>query len=138
MDVQVMDAPAVSDGVMQGAQVMDAPAVSHSVMQGAQVTSARALDRHGMQRRQNQTQRIFDLVRDHQLRGVADMTGAEIVAAYERQFGQRIETGRVAARLSELIAADRLARRDAARVCTVTGYEARPVCVVPHQARLVA
>lgn len=113
--------------------LVTADPVSH---QPGKAVSARALDRHGVRARANKLQRIYDVIRDAQLRGVPDMTGAEIVAAYERKHAERIETGRVAARLSELIAANRVDRRPLPRICTVTGYEARPVFCVAHQAPL--
>lgn len=112
--------------------------VSDGVSESRHATSARALERHGMKARANKLQRIHDIVRGAQLRGAPDMTGGEIVEAYERTHGERIDPGRVAARVAELITAGRLERRAVARVCSVTGYEAKPVFVPLQQARLTA
>ena len=119
-------------------QELAGSAVSAVAAAASVAVSARALDQHGNKRRESKAQRIFDVVRDCQLAGVRDMTGNEIAREYERRFGARIDPGRVAARLDELVTADRLARREEARPCLITGYEARPVYVPPHQARLVA
>lgn len=100
-------------------------------------TSARALDRHGLGKRVDKCGRLLAILRDAHAAGVRDMTGAELVAHYEARHGERIETGRVAARLSELADRKLVERLPDERVCTVTGYMARPVRAVPQQGRLV-
>ncbi len=69
--------------------------------------------------------------------GADDLTGREIQALYERRYGRRIESGTISARVSELLAAQRILRRPQTRLCTVTRKVAAPVYVVMKQTRMV-
>lgn len=69
--------------------------------------------------------------------GADDLTGREIQALYERRYGRRIESGTISARVSELLAAQRILRRAQTRLCTVTRKVAAPVYVVMKQTRMV-
>lgn len=69
--------------------------------------------------------------------GADDLTGREIQALYERRYGRRIESGTISARVSELLAAQRILRRPQTRICTVTRKVAAPVYVVMKQTRMV-
>jgi len=100
-------------------------------------TSAAALDQLGARKRVDRGARLLQILRDAHGSGLRDMTGAELARAYEARHGERMETGRCAARLAELMERAQVERLAEERVCTVTGYKARPVRVVPQQGRLV-
>ena len=99
-------------------------------------TSAAALEALGLKRMARQQQVIFDVVLDCQRSGVRDMSLTEIRDAYEAKHGQRIDLNRVSARVSNLVASQRLARRVDTRPCTVSERAVHPVYVPEKQVRL--
>ena len=70
--------------------------------------------------------------------GMPDMSLTEIRDTYERLHSRRIDLNRVSARVSDLVAAGRLQRREDTRPCSVTTKNIHPVFVPAHQARLFA
>lgn len=101
-------------------------------------TSSDALKAFGLKKMGAQQQQIFEVVLHAQRNGAHDMSLTEIRDAYELRHGKRMESGRVSARVSELITARRLVRRLDTRACAVTGQHVHPVFVPAQQARLVA
>lgn len=101
-------------------------------------TSAQALAAFGLKKMAKQQHEIFDVVLGAQRNGAADMSLTEIRDAYERLHARRIDLNRVSARVSNLVAAGRLVRRQNTRPCTVSGQQIRPVFVPESQARLFA
>lgn len=101
-------------------------------------TSAAAFEALGFKRMARQQQAIFDVVLACQRNGAHDLSLTEIRDAYERTHGGRIDLNRVSARVSNLVAAQRLGRRADARLCTITGHAVHPVFVPEKQVRLFA
>lgn len=99
-------------------------------------TSSAAFEALGFKRMARQQQAIFDVVLACQRAGARDMSLTEIRDAYERMHGGRIDLNRVSARVSNLVAAQRLARRVDTRLCSVTDRAVHPVYVPEKQARL--
>lgn len=81
---------------------------------------------------------VFYIVLAAQRCGSRDMSRTEIRDACERAYGRRFDTSAVAARVSELIAAGRLAQREETRPCAITGQTIHPAYVPQRQARLFA
>lgn len=105
---------------------------------GALDTSSAALAVFGLKKMARQQQAIFDVVLAAQRNGAVDMSLTEIRDAFERTHSKRIDLNRVSARVSNLVAAQRLVRAVDARLCSVTGYLVRPVFVPAAQVRLCA
>lgn len=101
-------------------------------------TSAKSLEQVGLKRLARQQQEIFDVVLGAQRNGARDMSGVEIQQAYERRYGKRIDPGRVSARVSNMVAAGRLCRREDTRPCRITQKHIHPVYVPEQQARMFA
>lgn len=101
-----------------------------------QDTSAAARDAFGWRRTARQQAEIFDIVLGAQRNGADDMSLTEIRDAYERLHGRRIDLNRVSARVTDLVAAGRLERRQDTRPCSVSQRPIHPVFVPAHQARL--
>jgi hypothetical protein len=101
-------------------------------------TSAQALEQIGWRKMAAQQREVFDIVLACQRNGQQDMSLTEIRDTYERVHGKRIDLNRVSARVSDLIAAKRLQRKEDTRACSVSGKNIHPVFVPPHQARLFA
>lgn len=99
-------------------------------------TSAQSIERVGLKKLAKQQQEIFDVVLGAQRNGADDMSLAEIREAYERRYSKRIETGRISARVADMVSAQRLAKRSDTRACSITGRNIHPVYVPEHQARL--
>lgn len=99
-------------------------------------TSAKSLEQVGLKKLANQQQEIFDVVLGAQRNGAQDMSLAEIREAYERRYNKRIETGRISARVADMVSARRLARRSDTRACSITQRAIHPVYVPEQQARL--
>lgn len=99
-------------------------------------TSSSAFEALGFKRMARQQQAIFDVVLACQRAGARDMSLTEIRDEYERKHGGRIDLNRVSARVSNLVAAQRLARRVDTRLCSMTGRAVHPVYVPEKQARL--
>ena len=99
-------------------------------------TSAQALADFGLKKMAKQQHEIFDVVLRAQRNGAADMSLTEIRDAYERLHARRIDLNRVSARVSDLVAAGRLHRRQDTRPCSVSQRPIHPVFVPPEQARL--
>lgn len=112
------------------------PVAAPSGRAGALDTSAAALEALGFKKMAKQQQAIFDVVLGCQRHGMADMSLTEIRDAYERLHGRRIDLNRVSARVSNLVAAERLMRRLDTRACSVSGRQVHPVFVPEKQARL--
>lgn len=113
-------------------------AAAPKVRAGALDTSAASLQALGFKKMARQQQAIFDVVLGCQRNGMADMSLTEIRDAYERLHGGRIDLNRVSARVSNLVAAERLTRRTDTRPCSVSGRPVHPVYVPPSQVRLCA
>lgn len=101
-------------------------------------TSAQSLAAVGWRNVAHQQRDIFDVVLRAQRNGAADMSLTEIRDAYERHHARRIDLNRVSARVSDLVTARRLHRREDTRPCTVTQRNIHPVYVPESQARLFA
>ena len=101
-------------------------------------TSAQALAGIGLINLSGELKKIHDIVIAAARHGIPDMSGREIQAQYERIHGKRIDSGTVSARISGLLAANRLERCRIARPCHVTGKDIHPVRVVAQQQRLAA
>lgn len=99
-------------------------------------TSADSLKAFGIKRLSKQQQAIHDVVSQAARHGVVDMSLNEIRDRYEATHGQRIDVGRVSARVSELVAAGRLVRATIHRDCLVTKHKCLPVSVPAKQAPL--
>jgi 1,2-phenylacetyl-CoA epoxidase catalytic subunit len=101
-------------------------------------TSAQALDRIGLPGLKQLQDKLHDICVAAQRNGIDDLSGKEIQARYELQYGQRIEASSVASRVNNLVTAGRLERVKVARPCKVTGRDIHPVRVPMKQVRLVA
>lgn len=101
-------------------------------------TSAQALAGIGLVNLSGELKKIHDIVIAAARHGIPDMSGREIQAQYERIHGKRIDSGTVSARISGLLAANRLERCRIARKCHVTGKDIHPVKAVAQQQRLAA
>lgn len=101
-------------------------------------TSSAAFEALGFKRMARQQQAIFDVVLACQRSGAHDLSLTEIRDAYERMHGGRIDLNRVSARVSNLVAAQRLARRADTRLCSVSQRPVHPVYVPERQVRLCA
>lgn len=101
-------------------------------------TSAASFKALGFKKMAKQAQAIFDVVLACQRRGARDLSLTEIRDAYELTHGKRIDLNRVSARVSELVAAQRLTRRVDTRPCAVSTKQVHPVFVPEKQARLCA
>ena len=101
-------------------------------------TSAQALEQVGWKKMAAQQREVFDVVLGCQRNGMPDMSLTEIRDTYERLHSRRIDLNRVSARVSDLVAAGRLQRREDTRPCSVTTKNIHPVFVPAHQARLFA
>lgn len=99
-------------------------------------TSSAAYEALGLKKMAKQQQAIFDVVLACQRSGAQDLSLTEIRDAYERKHSQRIDLNRVSARVSNLVAAQRLTRRAECRACTVSGHQVHPVFVPEKQVRL--
>ncbi len=101
-------------------------------------TSAQSLAAVSWRNVAHQQRDIFDVVLRAQRNGAADMSLTEIRDAYERHHARRIDLNRVSARVSDLVTARRLHRREDTRPCTVTQRNIHLVYVPESQARLFA
>ena len=101
-------------------------------------TQSDSLRAIGLKRLARSQQEILDVVLSSCEPLMGDMSLVEIQDAYERINGRRIDVGRVSARVSNLIAAGRLDRREATRPCSKTGRPVHPVFPPQKQARLLA
>lgn len=99
-------------------------------------TSAQSLAAVGWRNMARQQREIFDVVLAAQRNGARDMSLTEIRDAYERHHARRIDLNRVSARVSDLVTASRLSRRQDTRPCSVTQRNVHPVFVPEAQARL--
>lgn len=97
--------------------------------------SAQALTSGGTLRRAaTQAAMIVEVLRASSSRS---MTAREIQAAIEAQYARRLDMCSISARINGMVSAGRLARVDAPRLCTVTGYNSQPVYLVAQQAALI-
>lgn len=101
-------------------------------------TSSASLAQVGLRKMAKQQQEIHDVVLSAQRNGAHDMSLTEIRDLYERIHGKRIDLNRVSARVTDLVAARRLERRQDTRACSVTGRPIHPVHIPPSQERLFA
>lgn len=99
-------------------------------------TSRAALDAFGLKKTQRQQRELLEVVDRAQRQGAQDMSLTELRDAYEQHFGRRIDVSRVSARVSEMVAAKVLARRELTRPCAVTGKPVHPFFIPPKQTRL--
>lgn len=99
-------------------------------------TSAQAREAVGWKKMAAQQREIFDVVLACQRSGAQDMSLTEIRDTYERVHGRRIDLNRVSARVTDLVAARRLVRKEDTRPCSVTQRAVHPVFVPAEQARL--
>ena len=100
-------------------------------------TQANALASLGLAKLSKQQQAIFDVVLGMQRNGAVDASLSEIQARYEFLHGQRIDLGRVSARVSEMVGS-RLHRRSDTRPCAITKKPIHPVYIPEGQGRLFA
>lgn len=100
-------------------------------------TSAQALAAVGVSNLKHEQDKIHDICVAAQRNGVSDLSGKEIQARYELQYGKRIDASSVAARVNALVTAERLERVVMTRACKVTGRDIHPVRVPMTQTRLV-
>lgn len=101
-------------------------------------TQSASLQAVGLKKLARQQQEILDVVVACCESLTGDMSLVEIQDAYERINGRRIDVSRVSARVSNLVAAGRLGRREDTRPCSKTGRPIHPVFPPQKQARLVA
>lgn len=99
-------------------------------------TSSESLRALAPKKLARQQQEIYDVVLGAQRNGRPDCSLAEIREAYERLYGKRIETGRISARVADMVAAGRLCKREDTRRCGITSRNIRPVYVPEQQARM--
>lgn len=101
-------------------------------------SSRAALGAISLTDQKTQLNEVFSVVLAAVRNGSQDISGREIVQAYEKQhIGARIDPGTVAARLNALVAAKRLVRLpNKTRPCTVTGRQIIPVTVPAQQDRM--
>ena len=130
-------APQIStpkQAVQLPAEAVDANPFNPLPNKDAQMAALQAIGLLGMKTRADD---IYLVIATACKAGVEDLTGREIQALYERRYGRRIESGTISARVSELLAAQRILRRPQTRICTVTRKVAAPVYVVMKQTRMV-
>jgi hypothetical protein len=101
-------------------------------------TSRAALDAFGLKKTQKQQRELLEVIELAQRRGAVDLSLTELRDAFEQHFGRRIDVSRVSARVSELVAAKVLTRREDSRPCAVTGKPVHPFFLPPKQTRLFA
>jgi hypothetical protein len=101
-------------------------------------TSNAALAAVGLRKMAKQQQEIYDVILGAQRNGASDLSLTEIRDLYERVHGKRIDLNRVSARVSDLVAAKRIERKQDTRPCSVTSRPIHPVHVPPTQPRLFA
>lgn len=100
-----------------------------------QSESLKAVGMKGMAKSLNE---VFEVVRIGMERGASDMSLTEIRDLYEHLHEKRIDLNRVSARVSNLIAAQRLERKSDTRPCLVSKRFVHPVFIPLKQARLFA
>jgi hypothetical protein len=100
-----------------------------------QSASLKAVGVKGMAKSLNE---IYEVVRVGIQRGAQDMSLTEIRDLYEHIHDKRIDLNRVSARVSNLIAAQRLERRLDTRQCSVSKRLVHPVFIPLKQVRLCA
>lgn len=100
-------------------------------------TSSESLRAMAPRKLARQQQEIFDVVLGAQRNGARDCSLAEIREAYEHLYSNRIETGRISARVADMVSAGRLCKREDTRPCSITQRNIHPVYVPEQQARLI-
>ncbi len=100
-----------------------------------QSESLKAVGVKGMAKSLNE---VFEVIRIGIERGASDMSLTEIRDLYEHLHEKRIDLNRVSARVSNLIAAQRLERRSDTRPCLISKRNVHPVFIPLKQARLCA
>ncbi len=101
-------------------------------------TQSASLKAVGLKAMAKSLNEIYEVVRIAQERGAQDMSLTEIRDLYEVVYGKRIDLNRVSARVSNLIAAERLVRTPDTRACSVSKRLVHPVFIPLKQARLCA
>lgn len=100
------------------------------------VTSAVARDALGLAQISKQAAEVLEVVRIAHRAGVADLSGREFRAWWQKvHVGGDIDTSTIAARFNELISAKRLERLPN-RLCSVSKKSVGPVRIVAQQTRL--
>ena len=106
---------------------------------GTRNTSAQALADVGLKGQKFQADAVLDICIAAQRNGAQDLSLREIARRWELLHGRQIDVGTVSARVSNLIAANRLVRLPGAmRACTISGKTVHPVSVPMKQERLCA
>jgi len=101
-------------------------------------TSAAARDAFGLAQISKQAQAVLEVIRIAHKHGVADLTGREVRAWWQKvHVGKDIDTSTLSPRIGELISAGLLERLPK-RFCTITNIQAGPVRAVAQQTRLTA
>lgn len=119
---------------MEAAIAMPAPGLAVDTRD----TSRAALNEFGLKKTQKQQRELLEVIELAQRRGAVDLSLTELRDAFEAHFGRRIDVSRVSARVSELVAAKVLTRREASRPCAVTGKPVHPFFLPPKQVRMFA
>lgn len=101
-------------------------------------TQSESLAAVGMKGMAKSLNEVYEVVRIGLERGANDMSLTEIRDLYEHLHERRIDLNRVSARVSGLIDAQRLERRDEKRPCLISGRNIHPVFIPLKQARLCA
>lgn len=102
---QAYVAPAAAQAVQVPDEVVDGNPLPTL---DAQVAALQGMGLIGLKTRADD---IYLIVATACKNGADDLTGREIQALYERRYGRRIESGTISARVSELLAAQRILRR---------------------------
>lgn len=102
-------------------------------------TSSAALASVGAREMSKSLQVVYDVIALGMRRGRADMSLQEIQELYESTNpGKRMDLNRVSARVADLVAAKRVARKSDTRPCSRSGKPIHPVYIEPTQPRLFA
>lgn len=98
--------------------------------------SAQALHGLSIGTQKTMGDKIVHILQQAHQAGVRDLSGREIQARYQQQFGQFVEMSSLSGRINNLMAAGRVERLQDHRPCTVTGLNIAPVRLVPKQGSL--
>lgn len=96
-------------------------------------SSARSLEQAGLRGQQTQREQVLHVVRQAAARGQRNVSGREVQALFQREFGKWVDMSTLSARINNLIASHHLERLTEARACGVTGRDILPVRALPKQ-----
>jgi hypothetical protein len=101
-------------------------------------TQSASLQAVGLKAMAKSLNEVYEVVRIAHERGAKDVSLTEIRDLYEHLYERRIDLNRVSARVSNLIAAERLHRTLDTRVCSVSKRNVHPVFIPLKQVRICA